>query len=99
VRLTAQERTAITECARRIFGDGCVVRLFGSRVDDRRRGGDIDLHVVADDRLATLPNEIAFKQAVQDRTEEQRIDVVLRGRSDPPGPIDEIAVASGVLLS
>ena len=91
MRLTAQEQAAITECATRIFGDACVIRLFGSRVDSRRQGGNIDLHIVADDRFATLANEIAVKQAVQDRTEEQRIDIVLRGRSDAPGPIDEIA--------
>lgn len=47
MRLTGTERDAIRACAERVFGPACVVRLFGSRVDDARRGGDIDLHVVA----------------------------------------------------
>lgn len=86
-------------CARHTFGETCAVRLFGSRVDDHRRGGDIDLHVVADDDVATFANEIAVRLALQAHTEEQRIDVVLRARSHPPGPIDRIALRTGMLLT
>lgn len=45
MRITHRQRTAIVEATREIFGEHSVVRLFGSRADDAKRGGDIDLHV------------------------------------------------------
>ena len=99
MRLTEQEKAAIVRCAKSVFGENCVVRLFGSRVDDRRRGGDIDLHVVADARTSTLRDEIAFKLALADAFGERRVDVLLRPRTYVPRPIDRIAVGTGVELT
>ena len=45
MRLTPDEAAAIGRAAREAFGPDAIVRLFGSRLDDARRGGDIDLHV------------------------------------------------------
>lgn len=45
MRITQRQRTAIVEATREVFGERSVVRLFGSRADDTKRGGDIDLHV------------------------------------------------------
>ncbi|MDP2804359.1 MAG: hypothetical protein Q8O24_00300 [Gallionellaceae bacterium] len=45
MRITERQHTAIVEATREIFGEHSVVRLFGSRADDSKRGGDIDLHV------------------------------------------------------
>ena len=79
MRLTPEEIFSIGACAAKVFGPACTVRLFGSRVDDARRGGDIDLHVVAEAAaLATVRNEIAFVLALEDAIGEQRIDVIAR---------------------
>lgn len=45
MRITQRQRTAIVEATREIFGEHTVVRLFGSRADDARQGGDIDLYI------------------------------------------------------
>lgn len=45
MRLTSAQRQLVMNAAYRAFGDDVQVRLFGSRVDDRRRGGDIDLYI------------------------------------------------------
>lgn len=56
MRLTQRETAVIREAANRCFGPEAVVRLFGSRLDDRKRGGDIDLYVETtfDDREVAL---------------------------------------------
>ena len=45
MRLSEFERVQLKKAVREIAGDRALVRLFGSRVDDTRRGGDIDLLV------------------------------------------------------
>jgi hypothetical protein len=41
--LQAAEITAIREAVGAVFGEHATVRLFGSQIDDRARGGDIDV--------------------------------------------------------
>jgi len=99
MRLSAAEVDTIRRAAGRHFGEDCVVRLFGSRVDDRRRGGDIDLHIVAArDDLVTLDAEIAFALDVRERLGDQKVDVIVRRPHEPPRPIDAVALETGVRL-
>lgn len=43
MRLQTKEIQAIIRTAKDIYGEGVKVFLFGSRLDDEKRGGDIDL--------------------------------------------------------
>lgn len=96
MRLTERERDAILACARRHFGAGSRVLLFGSRVDDARRGGDIDLHVVAETPAqATLTSELRFRADLADLIGEERVDVLVREPGYAPRPIDLIALRTG----
>ena len=45
MRLSKREIEVILQVAEDIYGTDVKVYLFGSRVDDSRRGGDIDLLV------------------------------------------------------
>ena len=96
VRLTLTERQAIREASVRRFG--VPPRLFGSRVDDTRRGGDIDLYIET-----TLSPEDAFQRETQMAADlyralgERKIDIVVNtGLRDLP--IYRIARAQGVWL-
>lgn len=99
MRLTPEEAGIIRHQVGRVFGAEARVWLFGSRADDTRRGGDIDLYVeyaprVEDEfrRMLTLDDEL------QNRLGEQRIDIVVWAPGKPRQPIHDVARASGVPL-
>jgi hypothetical protein len=48
MRLTQEQQSAIRTAASEAFGAGATVWLFGSRVDDHKKGGDIDLVIEAE---------------------------------------------------
>ena len=98
MRLTERELAGIREAARIVFGDKAVVRLFGSRVDDRKKGGDIDLHVEVD-RVENHISAIGrFDLELERRLGERKIDIVLRTEDMPERLIDRIAKEKGVRL-
>ncbi|MBL4623425.1 MAG: hypothetical protein JKY89_13615 [Immundisolibacteraceae bacterium] len=45
MRISAENIKKITKITTDLAGDGASVTLFGSRVDDSKRGGDVDLLV------------------------------------------------------
>ena len=45
MRLSQFEIETINILARKHFGQGTIVNLFGSRTDDLKKGGDIDLFI------------------------------------------------------
>jgi len=70
--------------------------LYGSRVDDTRRGGDIDLYLQASrpiDLKTRLRTQYRLQQAC-----DTRVDLLVKNPTQPDLPIHQIAVAQGVLL-
>lgn len=98
MRLTDAEVEAIKRCVHEVFGPDAVVRLFGSRVDDKARGGDIDLHIEVDAGGATLSSEARFRWLLEDRIGERKVDLVFQERGRAAHPIDRIARDTGVVL-
>ena len=45
MRLQPAARQAIARTVAQVLGNDAQVRLFGSRLDDAARGGDVDLHI------------------------------------------------------
>ena len=45
MRLNSKEIQSIVRIAKEIYGEDVSVYLFGSRTDDTKRGGDIDLFI------------------------------------------------------
>lgn len=97
MRITSDEMSAIRDCARAHFGEDAVVRLFGSRLRDDLSGGDIDLHVTAEDGGREL-SPGAFLDALSERIGDQPIDLLLVTSSEVPRPIDDIAILTGHVL-
>jgi predicted nucleotidyltransferase len=99
VRLTESEQQAIVNTAREVFGNGAGVRLFGSRVDDTRRGGDLDLLVdVPESATDALNLKIRFLVELKQKIGDRKIDVVIRGPDSVHKPIYDVAEREGVML-
>jgi len=52
------------------------IYLFGSRVDDNKRGGDIDLYIVTDSKKELFDKKIHFLANIKKELGERKIDVV-----------------------
>ena len=101
MRLNPHQRQTIKQAAHTCFGADATVRLFGSRIDDRKRGGDIDLLISTSltDPDAIAHAEIAFQVWVQQVLGEQRIDVLVDYPSQRVRPpIFAIADQTGIRL-
>ena len=61
---------------------GVVIYLFGSRTDDMKKGGDIDLLVIS--QRITIRKLIDIKLALYDSLGEQKIDVILARETKKP---------------
>lgn len=99
MRLTQEQVSAIRISANEAFGPDVKVWLFGSRVDDSRRGGDIDLLVrPAPTHVASsLVSKVRFLNKLEGRIGERKVDVVVEA-ADDARPIVRIAHETGVLL-
>jgi hypothetical protein len=98
VRLTDDQIAAIKAAARQAFGSDAIVRLFGSRTDQGRRGGDIDLHIEAAPDKADIDHEVRFRTLIWKALDEEQIDVVVAVRGAPPRWIDRTALREGIIL-
>lgn len=98
MRLTAEEISAIKVAAAEVFGREAQVRLFGSRVDDEKRGGDIDLLLRVRPGQDSIEAEIAFKIALEARLGERKVDVLLTASDSSGSAMEAIALRDGVLL-
>jgi len=95
MRITPKQHQAIKKCFYEVFGEG-EIYLFGSRVDDSRRGGDIDLYIRTPNLQNLMRKKIDFLVKLKHEIGEQKIDVVFDKHQHRA--IDKIAVSMGVKL-
>ncbi|MGM0984787.1 MAG: nucleotidyltransferase domain-containing protein [Pseudomonadota bacterium] len=99
MRLNQHEIDTIKRAMAEIFGKEAEVRLFGSRVDDAARGGDIDLMVTAIQPVDNPAWDCArLEGAIIMKLGEQKIDVLLEAPGLKRFPIHETAREKGTLL-
>jgi len=101
MRITERERRVLRDAALEAFGADSTVFLFGSRVDDARRGGDIDLLLETGKtgHAAIFESQLRFFAMVKLALGEQKIDVLVDYPDRESRPeILRIARAQGMQL-
>lgn len=100
MRLSTDQISAIKQEAEHYFGSGTEVWLFGSRVDDAQRGGDVDLYVrpVVADPAQLASARFAFLARLKRRLGDRKIDLVLQREGGDELPIYTLAREQGVQL-
>jgi predicted nucleotidyltransferase len=99
MRLPDQQAKDISRLAHEMAGDTARVRLFGSRLDDDAKGGDIDLLLeipepVTDPALLAARFAARISRLVRGR----KVDVLLAAPNLERLPIHEVALSEGRLL-
>lgn len=94
MRIKPEQSRLISQCIHQHLGDAARVWLFGSRVNDDKRGGDIDLYVETTPH--PLMNELRCKHALEDALDTP-IDLIVRAPDDA-SPIGIMAKTEGIAL-
>ena len=94
MRLSPDQVQAIRQTAHRVLGAGAAIWLFGSRLDDRVKGGDVDLYVEAEPH--PLLDEIRCKVELEESLN-LPVDLIVRAPLDG-SLIAQIAKTQGARL-
>jgi predicted nucleotidyltransferase len=97
MRLSRLEKTTIIELAKKYFGQKARVYLFGSRVNDAKKGGDIDIYIETNEP-ADLQTKIKFLVEFEKRAGERKLDLIVKTSGSENQPIFDTARREGILL-
>jgi len=99
MRLTPEQIAAIKQTAHAVLGEDARVTLFGSRADDNRRGGDIDLLFETSQRVTHRAQTLnALYVALIRRLGDRKLDVLLKDAATPDTAVLQLARQTGVPL-
>lgn len=79
MRLSVEEISTIKKQVFR-FDKEAVVRLFGSRVHDNLRGGDIDLLILSS--KITYRDKLLLRSLLKDHLGNRKIDILVKDKPD-----------------
>jgi len=97
MRLSTFEKDQFIKLSRLHFGQAVHCYLFGSRVDDRKKGGDIDLYVEADTAIG-MQQKLDFLVDVERNITSRKIDLLVKTPMSKQRDIFSTAKKTGILL-
>ena len=65
MRLSKKEAEIIKSQTKKIFGE-VEIFLFGSRIDENKRGGDIDLYIIPQNKNDLFTKKLKLKSVLED---------------------------------
>ena len=93
MRLSQMEKDVILSAVKRVDPDA-VVYLFGSRVDEEKTGGDIDILIYS--KRINLDGKLKIKNEIFKTLDEQKLDLVIR--EDMVDPFVQMVLENGIQL-
>lgn len=96
IRLNENYIRTIKILAQKYFGSD-EVRIFGSRIDANKRGGDIDIYIYTDKNINILKSKIAFLREFEMKLGEQKVDLIVQS-VDKEKKIYKIARIEGIRI-
>ncbi|PVY70802.1 hypothetical protein C8D92_108159 [Tamilnaduibacter salinus] len=96
MRLTNEEQKTIVRIVEKHLGTQAEVSVFGSRVDDSRRGGDLDLYIETADH-ASVRVRARLKMALENALQ-LPVDAVFHQKGQSFTPFENIARESAVAI-
>lgn len=98
MRIDQKTLRLIKELAMKYFGEDCEVRIFGSRIDDSKRGGDIDIYIETQVD-ADFEKRAGFLKDLKISIGDQKIDLLIQKRGKPfKGFLYKYAKSTGVKI-
>ena len=97
MRVTPQQTSIIVQTARSVAGQDAEVWLFGSRLNDSSRGGDVDL-LIESKQPATILQRARIKVELEQMLQ-LPVDVIATGRTTQDSPFVAIARANAICIS
>jgi predicted nucleotidyltransferase len=94
MRITEREKDAIVNAVKRA-DPTAQVWLFGSRTDDSKKGGDIDIAILSE-KINNAAQKTLVRRFICDKIGEQKLDIVTTGSGKEA--IFRLAVAEGIRL-
>lgn len=96
MRLTSEEISIIKNIILKYVPDAKIM-LFGSRVDDTKKGGDIDIFVQTEQNI-TLKEQIKILAKIEILGVERRVDLIFKTPNSKEQSIFDTITKSGILL-
>jgi predicted nucleotidyltransferase len=93
MRLTPREQKIITQAIRALDQEAQIY-LFGSRVDDHLKGGDIDLLVISE--TLDFADVLKLRRMILDQIGWQQLDLIIKKHSELKEPFVVEAIETGV---
>lgn len=99
MRLDEETLKTIKVLAEKYFGEHCEVRIFGSRVDDTQKGGDIDIYIKTDLKEDILERKANFLAELKRKIGDQKIDLLVENIDNPEkNSVYETARTTGIKI-
>ncbi len=100
MRLSKHEKEIIVSCTKDKLGKNSRIILFGSRTDDNRKGGDIDLLIqpgIQASQEEMLKKKIFLLLEIERKLGEQNIDIIIQ-QSNDQRKIVNTALITGIVI-
>ena len=97
MRLSKTTKNKIVQLAQQHFGKNIQLYLFGSRVYDDKKGGDIDLFLEIDNPI-NMQVQINFLREIYKKVTERKIDLLIKTPDSKDKPTFHSAKKEGILL-